>query len=86
MEARTKQLVEAEMENLLNQLRQLISNFDPSVLKLTTFQGPEQSPKYPMSDKARCSGALDVRALNFEDNNAKDGEKQEEMVTSMNSA
>ncbi|CAL9010845.1 unnamed protein product [Prunus brigantina] len=79
MEARTKQLVEAERENLLNQLRQLIPNFDPSALKLTTFQGPEQSPKNPMSDKASCSRALDVRALNFEDDNAKDGEKQEEM-------
>ncbi|CAL8073391.1 unnamed protein product [Prunus armeniaca] len=32
-----------------------------------------------MSDKASCSRALDVRALNFEDDNAKDGEKQEEM-------
>ncbi|KAI5343501.1 hypothetical protein L3X38_011377 [Prunus dulcis] len=79
MEARTKQLVEAERENLLNQLHQLIPNFDPSMLKLTTIQGPEQSPKNPMSDKASCSGALDVRALNFEDDNAKDGEKQQEM-------
>ncbi|CAL2228596.1 unnamed protein product [Prunus armeniaca] len=86
MEARTKQLVEAERENLLNQLRQLIPNFDPSMLKLTNFQSPVQSPKNPMSDKASCSRALDVRALNFEDDNAKDGEKQEEMVTSMNSA
>ncbi|CAL8993753.1 unnamed protein product [Prunus brigantina] len=79
MKARTKQLVEAERENLLNQLRQLIPNFDPSVLKLTNFQGPEQSSKNPMSDKASCSGALDVRALSFEDDNAKDREKQEEM-------
>ncbi|CAL8169003.1 unnamed protein product [Prunus armeniaca] len=80
MEARTKQFVEAKRENLLNQLRQLIPNFDPSVLKLTTIQGPEQSPKNPMSDKESCSGALDVRALNFEDDNAKDGEKQQEMT------
>ncbi|BFG40997.1 hypothetical protein CerSpe_272710 [Prunus speciosa] len=36
MEARTKQLVEAERENLLNQLRQLLPNFDPSMLKLKT--------------------------------------------------
>ncbi|CAL8167135.1 unnamed protein product [Prunus armeniaca] len=79
MEARTKQFVEAERENLPNQLCQLIPNFDPSVLKLTTFQGSEQSPKNPMSYKASCSGALDVRALNFEDDNSKDGEKQEEM-------
>ncbi|CAL2239474.1 unnamed protein product [Prunus armeniaca] len=52
MEARTKQLVEAERENLLNQLRQLIPNFDTSVLTLTTIQGLEQSPKNPMSNKA----------------------------------
>ncbi|KAI5334509.1 hypothetical protein L3X38_024642 [Prunus dulcis] len=32
-----------------------------------------------MSDKASCSRALDVRALNFEDDNAKDGEKQQEI-------
>ncbi|KAI5343783.1 hypothetical protein L3X38_011659 [Prunus dulcis] len=51
------------------------------MLKLTTFQGPEQSPKNPMSDKASCYGALDVRALNVADDNAKDGEKQEEMTT-----
>ncbi|CAL9025276.1 unnamed protein product, partial [Prunus brigantina] len=74
-----KQLVEFERENLRNQLHQLIPNFDPSMLKLTTFQGPEQSPKNPMLDKASCFGALDVKALNFEDDNAKDGEKQEEM-------
>ncbi|CAL2246730.1 unnamed protein product [Prunus armeniaca] len=79
IEARTKQLVEAERENLLNQLQQPIPNFDLSVLKLTTIQGPEQSPKNPMSDKASCSGALDVKALNFEDDNAKDGEKQPKM-------
>ncbi|CAL9012144.1 unnamed protein product [Prunus brigantina] len=60
-------------------LRQLIPKFDPSVLKLTTIQGPKQSPKNPMSDKASCSGALDVRALNFVDDNAKDGVKQQEM-------
>ncbi|BFG34695.1 hypothetical protein CerSpe_209690 [Prunus speciosa] len=79
MEARTKQLVEAERENLLNQLSQLLPNFDPSMLKLKTnpceIQGQEQSPKSPMWDKASCSGALDGRALHFEDDNAKDGEK-----------
>ncbi|KAI5313104.1 hypothetical protein L3X38_042278 [Prunus dulcis] len=32
MEARTKQLVEAEREHFLSQLSQLISNFDPSML------------------------------------------------------
>ncbi|BFG29727.1 hypothetical protein CerSpe_160010 [Prunus speciosa] len=34
-----------------------------------------------MSEKASCSGALDVRALNFADDNAKDREKQDEMNT-----
>ncbi|CAL8151448.1 unnamed protein product [Prunus armeniaca] len=62
MEARTKQLVEAERENLLSQLSQLIPNFDPSMLKPKTCtcqnQGQEQSPKNPMSDKASCSGLL----------------------------
>ncbi|CAL2257586.1 unnamed protein product [Prunus armeniaca] len=60
MEARTKQLVEAEREHLLSQLSQLIPNFDPSMLKPKTSpcqnQGLEQSPKNPMSDKASCSG------------------------------
>ncbi|CAL8136869.1 unnamed protein product [Prunus armeniaca] len=82
MEARTKQLVEAEREHLLSQLSQLIPNFDPSMLKPKTSpcqnQGLEQSRKNPMSDKASCSG--DVRSLHFEDDTAKDGEKQEEMV------
>ncbi|KAI5325312.1 hypothetical protein L3X38_034386 [Prunus dulcis] len=52
MEARTKQLVEAEREHFLSQLSQLIPNFDPSILK----QRISQSPKNPMSDKASCSG------------------------------
>ncbi|CAL9000642.1 unnamed protein product [Prunus brigantina] len=62
MEARTKQLVEAEKENLL---------------------GQEQSPKNPMSDKASCSGALNGRSLHFEDDTAKNGEKQDEMLTDL---
>ncbi|CAL2266273.1 unnamed protein product [Prunus armeniaca] len=82
MEARTKQLVEAEREHLLSQLSQLIPNFDPSMLKPKTSpcqnQGVEQSPKNPMSDKASCSGA-DVRSLHLEDDAAKNGEQQEEM-------
>ncbi|CAL8118828.1 unnamed protein product [Prunus armeniaca] len=81
MEARTKQLVEAEREHLLSQLSQLIPNFDPSMLKPKTSpcqnQGLEQSPKNPMSDKANYSG--DVRSLHFEDDTAKNGEKQEEI-------
>ncbi|VVA40431.1 PREDICTED: PRUPE_6G193600, partial [Prunus dulcis] len=53
MEARTKQLVEAEREHFLSQLTQLIPNFDPNILK----QKISQSPKNPMSsDKASCSG------------------------------
>ncbi|CAL2247393.1 unnamed protein product [Prunus armeniaca] len=85
MEARTKQLVEAEREHLLSQLSQLIPNFDPSMLQPKTSpcqnQGLEQSPKNPMSNKASCS--RDVRSLHFEDNTAKNGEKQEEMKIKM---
>ncbi|CAL9018101.1 unnamed protein product [Prunus brigantina] len=87
MEARTKQLVEAERENLLSQLSQLIPNFDPSMLK------PKTSPY-----KASCSGALDGRSsvksqksishicnqIHLEDDTAKNGEKQDEMVTYLN--
>ncbi|CAL8169312.1 unnamed protein product [Prunus armeniaca] len=77
METRTKQLVEAESENLLSKLSQLIPNFDPSMLKPKTSPCQNQSPKNPMSDKASCSGA-DVRSQNFEDDTAKNGEQQEE--------
>ncbi|CAL2228726.1 unnamed protein product [Prunus armeniaca] len=81
MEARTKQLVEAEREHLLSQLSHLISNFDPSMLKPKTSpcqnQGLLQSPKNPMSDKASCSGA-EVRSLHLEDDTARNGEQQEE--------
>ncbi|KAI5324517.1 hypothetical protein L3X38_033590 [Prunus dulcis] len=73
MEARTKQLVEAEREHFLSQLSQLIPNFDPSMLKPRI----SQSPKNPMSDKASCSGG-DVRSLHFEDDTAKNGKQQEE--------
>ncbi|BBN70352.1 hypothetical protein Prudu_1461S000300, partial [Prunus dulcis] len=58
MEARTKQLVEAEREHFLSQLSQLIPNFDPSMLKPRI----SQSPKNPMSDKASCSGGDDDTA------------------------
>ncbi|KAI5346208.1 hypothetical protein L3X38_014087 [Prunus dulcis] len=60
MEARTKQLVEAEREHFLSQLSQLIPNFDPSMLKPRI----RQSPKNPMSDKASCSGG-DDKTLHF---------------------
>ncbi|KAI5334749.1 hypothetical protein L3X38_024882 [Prunus dulcis] len=73
MEARTKQLVEAEREHFLSQLSQLIPNFDPSMLKPRI----SQSPKNPMSDKASCSGG-DVRSLHFEDDTAKMGKHQED--------
>ncbi|VVA38371.1 PREDICTED: ubiquitin-like-specific protease, partial [Prunus dulcis] len=76
MEARTKQLVEAEREHFLSQLSQLIPNFDPSMLKPRI----SQSPKNPMSDKASCSGG-DVRSLHFEDDTAKNGKHQEEKTT-----
>ncbi|KAI5317331.1 hypothetical protein L3X38_037038 [Prunus dulcis] len=73
MEAKTKQLVEAEREHFLSQLSQLILNFDPSMLKPRI----SQSPKNPMSDKASCSGG-DVRSLHFEDDTAKNGKHQED--------
>ncbi|KAI5324270.1 hypothetical protein L3X38_033343 [Prunus dulcis] len=60
MEARTKQLVEAEREHFLSQLSQLIPNFDPTILKTRI----SQSPKNPMSDKASCSGG-DVEIPTF---------------------
>ncbi|KAI5328233.1 hypothetical protein L3X38_027630 [Prunus dulcis] len=75
MEARTKQLVEAEREHFLSQLSQLIPNFDPSMLKPRI----SQSPKNPMSDKASCSGG-DMRSLHFEDDTAKNGKHQEDEV------
>ncbi|KAI5343680.1 hypothetical protein L3X38_011556 [Prunus dulcis] len=73
MEARTKQLVEAEREHFLSHLSQLIPNFDPSMLKPRI----SQSPKNPMSDKASFSGG-DVRSLHFEDDTAKHGKHQED--------
>ncbi|KAI5343482.1 hypothetical protein L3X38_011358 [Prunus dulcis] len=73
MEARTKQLVEAEREHFLSQLSQLIPNFDPGMLK----QRISQSPKNPMSDKASCSGG-EVKSLHYEDDNAKNEEHQQE--------
>ncbi|KAI5343318.1 hypothetical protein L3X38_011194 [Prunus dulcis] len=73
MEARTKQLVEAEREHFLSQLSQLIPNFDPGMLK----QRISQSPKNPMCDKASCSGG-EVKSLHYEDDNAKNGEHQQE--------
>ncbi|CAL9024675.1 unnamed protein product [Prunus brigantina] len=80
MEARTKQLVEAEREHLLSQLSQFIPNFDPSLLKPKISPCQNQSPKNPMSDKASCSGG-DVRSLHLEDDTAKNGEHHEEKVT-----
>ncbi|CAL8119106.1 unnamed protein product [Prunus armeniaca] len=81
MEARTKQLVEAEREHLLSQLSHLIPNSDPSMLKPKTSpcqnQGLQQSPKNPMSDKASCSGA-EVRSLHLEDDTARNREQQEQ--------
>ncbi|CAL8992409.1 unnamed protein product [Prunus brigantina] len=80
MEARTKQLVEAEREHLLSQLSQFIPNFDPSLLKPKISPCQNQSPKNPMPDKASCSGG-DVRSLHLEDDTAKNGEHHEEKVT-----
>ncbi|CAL9011607.1 unnamed protein product [Prunus brigantina] len=49
MEARTKQLVEAEREHLLSQLSQFIPNFDPSMRKPKI--SPCQKPKSQKSNK-----------------------------------
>ncbi|KAI5334658.1 hypothetical protein L3X38_024791 [Prunus dulcis] len=65
MEARTKQLVEAEREHFLSQLSQLIPNFDPSMLKTRI----SQSPKNPMKMKRRKKKKKDEE---------KEEEKQEE--------
>ncbi|CAL9011691.1 unnamed protein product [Prunus brigantina] len=83
MEARTKQLVEAEREHLLSQLSQFIPNFDPSLLKPKISPCQNQSPKNPMSDKASCSGG-DVRSLHLEDDTAKNGEHHEEKTNEGN--
>ncbi|VVA40634.1 PREDICTED: PRUPE_6G193600, partial [Prunus dulcis] len=67
MEARTKQLVEAEREHFLSQLSQLIPNFDPSMLNPRI----SQSPKNPMSDKKS-------REDEEKEEEKKDEEKKEE--------
>ncbi|BBN69412.1 hypothetical protein Prudu_931S000100 [Prunus dulcis] len=76
MEARTKQLVEAEREHFLSQLSQLIPNFDPSMLKPRI----SQSPKNPMSDKASCSGG---RRKKDEEKEEEQEEKEKKMKKSM---
>ncbi|CAL9018279.1 unnamed protein product, partial [Prunus brigantina] len=65
MEARTKQLVAAEREHLMSQLSQIIPNFDPSMLKPKTSLCQNQSPKNPMSNKASCSGADVIEAVDY---------------------
>ena len=77
LEARTHQIVAAERENLLNQLHHFIPNFDPTMLKPLPIQPQEQSPKNPMSDKASCSGALDAKALNYEEENEDAAQKED---------
>ncbi|KAI5335561.1 hypothetical protein L3X38_025694 [Prunus dulcis] len=74
MEARTKQLVEAEREHFLSQLSQLIPNFDPSMLKPRI----SQSPKNPMSDKASCSGGDGKHQEEEKKDTVKNGEHQED--------
>ncbi|KAL6269552.1 hypothetical protein ACE6H2_026463 [Prunus campanulata] len=66
--------VRAEREAMLAYIRQLVPNFDPSQMLQTPIspippiilppQG--QSPKNPMSDKASCSGATNIRPLALE--------------------
>ncbi|KAI5348823.1 hypothetical protein L3X38_001710 [Prunus dulcis] len=74
MEARTKQLVEAEREHFLSQLSQLIPNFDPSMLKPRI----SQSPKNPMSDKASYSGGDGKHQEEEKKDTAKNGKQQED--------
>ncbi|KAI5323813.1 hypothetical protein L3X38_032886 [Prunus dulcis] len=74
MEARTKQLVEAEREHFLSQLSQLIPSFDPSMLKPRI----SQSPKNPMSDKASCSGGDGKHQEEEKKDTAKNGKHQED--------
>ncbi|KAI5317397.1 hypothetical protein L3X38_037104 [Prunus dulcis] len=74
MEARTKQLVEAEREHFLSQLSQLIPNFDPSMLKPRI----SQSPKNPMSDKAICCGGDGKHQEEEKKDTATNGEHQED--------
>ncbi|KAI5350075.1 hypothetical protein L3X38_002966 [Prunus dulcis] len=74
MEARTKQLVEAEREHFLSQLSQLIPNFDPSMLKPRI----SQSPKNPMSDKASCFGGDGKHQEEEKKDTAKNGKHQED--------
>ncbi|KAI5350534.1 hypothetical protein L3X38_003425 [Prunus dulcis] len=74
MEARTKQLVEAEREHFLSQLSQLIPNFDPNMLKPRI----SQSPKNPMSDKASCSGGDGKHQEEEKKDTAKNGKHQED--------
>ncbi|KAI5312909.1 hypothetical protein L3X38_042083 [Prunus dulcis] len=74
MEARTKQLVEAEREHFLSQLSQLIPNFDPNMLKPRI----SQSPKNPMSDKASCSGGDGKHEEEEKKDTAKNGKHQQD--------
>ncbi|KAL6272007.1 hypothetical protein ACE6H2_022699 [Prunus campanulata] len=72
--------VRAEREAMLAYFRQLVPNFDPSLMLKTpispitpitpiTLPPQDQSPKNPISDKASCSGATGIRplALGLED-------------------
>ncbi|KAI5337461.1 hypothetical protein L3X38_016732 [Prunus dulcis] len=74
MEARTKQLVEAEREHFLSQLSQLIPNFNPNMLKPRI----SQSPKNSMSDKASCSGGDGKHKEEEKKDTAKMGKHQED--------
>ncbi|VVA40022.1 PREDICTED: PRUPE_6G193600, partial [Prunus dulcis] len=74
MEARTKQLVEAEREHFLSQLSQLIPNFDPSMLKPRI----SQSPQNPMSDKVSYSGGDGKQQEEEKKDTAKNREHQED--------
>ncbi|KAL6286128.1 hypothetical protein ACE6H2_010518 [Prunus campanulata] len=69
--------VRAERQAMLAFIRQLVPNFDPSQMLQTPISPrtpippiilppQDQSPKNPMSDKASCSGATNIRTLALE--------------------
>ncbi|KAL6279661.1 hypothetical protein ACE6H2_016542 [Prunus campanulata] len=69
--------VRVEREAMLAYIRQLVPNFDPSQMLQTPISPrtpipliilppQDQSPKNPMSDKASCSGATNIRPLALE--------------------
>ncbi|BBG93539.1 hypothetical protein Prudu_001584 [Prunus dulcis] len=71
MEARTKQLVEAEREHFLSQLSQLIPNFDPSMLK-------QELAKVPKIQCLTKLAALERRKKKKDEEKEEEKEKEDE--------